>query len=59
MDDTCTALPKDKVKSFQSHLNCIKPCIQFVVEEESEDSILPCLDVQLFWDSNGIVTTSV
>ena len=59
VDHTCTALPRDMVKSFHSHLNSIEPCMQFTVEEESEDRILPLLDMELCQDSNGTVTTSV
>ena len=59
MDDTCTALPRDMVKSFHSRLNSIEPCIQFTVEEESEDRILPFLVVELCQDSDGTITTSV
>ena len=58
MDDTCTALPRDMVKSFHSHLNCIELCIPFTLEEESEDRVLPFLDVQLCRDFDGTVTTS-
>ena len=47
VDDTCTSLPRDMVKTFHSHLNSIEPCIQFMVEEGSEDRILPFLDVEL------------
>ena len=59
VEDTCTALPRDMVKSFYSHLNSIEPCIQFTVEEESEDRKLPFLDVELCRDSDGTITTSV
>ena len=59
MDDTCTALPRNMVKSFHSHLNSVEPCIQFTVEEESVDRTLPFLDVQLCKDPDGTVTTSV
>ena len=57
VDNTCTALPRDMVKSFHSHLNSIESCIQFTVEEESEDRILPFLDVDLCQESDGTVTT--
>ena len=57
--NTCTALPRDMVKSFHSHLNSIGPCIQFTVEEESEDRILPFLDVKLCREPDGTVITSV
>ena len=55
--DTCTALSRDMVKPFHSHLNCIELCIPFMIE--SEDRVLPFLDVQLCWDFDGTVTTSV
>ena len=44
VDDTFTALPRDLVQQFLSHLNSIEPCIQFTVEEETEGK-LPFLDV--------------
>ena len=59
MDDASTALPRDVVKSFHNHLNSIEPCIQFTVEEESKDRILPFLDVELCRESDGTITTSV
>ena len=59
VDDTCTALPRDMVKSFHSHLNSIEPCIQFMVEKESEDRMLSFLDVELCRDSDRTITTSV
>ena len=59
VDDTCTALPRDMVKSFHSYLNSIEPYIQFTVEEESEDRILPFLDVELCRESDGTITTLV
>ena len=57
VDDTCTALPRDMLKSFHSHLNSIEPCIQFTVEEESEGRMLPFLDVEPCQDSDGTITT--
>ena len=59
VDDTRTALPRDMVKSFHSHLNSIEPCLQLTVEEESEDRILPFLDVELCQESDGTITTLV
>ena len=32
---TCTALPRDMVKSFQSHLNSIEPCCARILMEPS------------------------
>ena len=59
VDDTCTALPRNMVESFHSHLNSIEPCIQLTVEEESADRMLPLLYIQVGRDLNGTVTTSV
>ena len=58
MDDTFTALPRDLVQQFLSHLNSIEPCIQFTAEEETEGK-LPFLDVCLQREGNGSLTTSV
>ena len=44
--------------SFLDHLNRIKPCVQFTVEEES-DGRLAFLDVQLSRSEDGTVSTSV
>ena len=59
VDDTCTALPRNMVKLFHSHLDSIEPCIQLTVEEESANRTLPFLDIQLCRDLDGTVTTSV
>lgn len=59
VDATCTALPRNMIESFHSHLNSIEPCIQLTVEEESADRILPFLDIQLCQDLGETVTTSV
>ena len=59
VDNTCTALLRDMVTSFHSHLNSIEQCIQFTVEEELEDRMLPFLDVELCRDSDRTVTTSL
>ena len=42
IDDTCMVFPRDLLEPFHKHLNSIKPCIQFTVEE-SDDSRLPFL----------------
>ena len=38
VDDTITALPRDQVKAFHSHLNTIEASIQFTVEEETDNT---------------------
>ncbi len=38
VDDTCTALPVDKVQEFLDHLNSIQPSIRFTMEVESNGS---------------------
>jgi len=47
VDDACTALPRNMVESFHSHLNSIEPYIQLTVEEESANRTLPFVDIQL------------
>ena len=58
MDDTCTALPRGLVTSFQEHLNNIDKNVQFTVEEES-DGRLPFLDVLMTREEDGTISTSV
>ena len=57
VDDTCTALPVDKVQEFLDHLNSIQPSIRFTMEVESND-IFPFLDVLLQCDSDGSISTT-
>ena len=58
VDDTRTALPLDLVDSFHKHLNSIDPCIQFMMEKES-DRQLPFLDILLCREEDGSISTSV
>ena len=58
VDDTCAALPLDQIPPFLDHLNSIELCVQFTVEEESDDR-LAFLDVQLSRSDDGSVCTSV
>ncbi len=58
VDDTCAALPPDQITPFLDHLNSIEPCVQFMVEEES-DGRLAFLDVQLSRNDDGTVCASV
>ena len=46
VDETCATLPLDQIQPFLDHLNCIEPCVQFTVKEES-DGRLVFLDVQV------------
>ena len=60
VDDTCTctALLVSKLQEFLSHLNGVKPSIQFTVETESEGK-LPFLDVLLQCDLDGSILMTV
>ena len=58
VDDTVTALPRDQVKTFHSHLNTIEASIQFTVEEET-DNTLPFLDTKITHHIDGSLTTTV
>ena len=55
VDDTCTALPAGTLQEFLSHLNGVKPSIQFT---ESEGK-LPFLDVLLQCDLDGSILMTV
>ena len=54
-DDTCTALSFNLVDSFHDHLNGIDPCIQFMMEKES-DGQLPFIDIFLSREDGSIST---
>ena len=58
VDDTLTALPKDKVQHFHEHLNSIESTIQFTVEMEPEGT-LPFLDTRIMHQSDGFLSTMV
>lgn len=58
VDDTCTAVHRDKVQHLLQHLNSIEGTIQFTVEMESE-GILPSLNVKLHHEPDGSISTSV
>ena len=58
VDDTCTAVPGDRVQDLLQHLNQVEESIKFTVEEESSGSI-PFLDVLLRHELDGSVSTSV
>lgn len=58
VDDTCTAVPADKVESLLQHLNGIEDSIQFTVEVESNGQI-PFLDVLLTHEADGSISTNV
>ena len=58
VDDTLTALPKDKVQHFHEHLNSIESTIQFTVEMEPEGT-LPFLDTRIMHQSDGFLPTMV
>ena len=55
---TRAALPLDLVDSFHKHLNSIDPCIEFMMEKDS-DGQLPFLDILLSQEENGSISTSV
>ena len=58
VDDTCTAVPADKVESLLQHLNGVEEGIQFTVEVESNGQIL-FLDVLLNHEADGSIRTNV
>ena len=55
---TCAALPLDLVDPFHKHLNSIDPCIEFMIEKDS-DGQLPILDILLSREENGSISTSL
>ena len=58
VDDTVTALPRDQIKAFHSHLNSFKTSIQFTVGEET-DNTLSFLDTKITHHEDGSLTTTV
>ena len=58
VNDMCTAFPSELVDSFHDHLNSIDPCIQFMMEKES-DGQPPFLDILLSREEDGSISTSV
>ena len=58
VDDTCTAVPRNRVQDLLHHLNGIEESIKFTVEVESNGQ-LPFLDVLLLRAADGSISTSV
>ena len=58
VDDTCTAVPADRIDELMDHLNGVEKSIQFTVELEC-DGKLPFLDLLLSHESDGSITTAV
>ena len=58
VDDTCTAVPRNRVQDLLHHLNGIEESIKFMVEVES-NSQLPFLDVLLRCTADGSISTSI
>ena len=54
-NDTLPALPPDQIQAFHHHLNSIKPPIQFMIEEESQGTIL-FLDTMVTRHDNGFLS---
>ena len=54
-NDTLLALPPDQIQAFLHHLNSIKPPIQFMIEEESQGTIL-FLDTMVTRHDNGFLS---
>ena len=58
VDDTCIAVPADKVECLLQHLNGTEDSIQFTVEVESNGQI-PFLHVLLTHEADGSISTNV
>ena len=58
VDDTITAVPKEKVSELLDHLNSIEDSINFTVEIE-KNSKIPFLDILLTHEADGSVSTTV
>ena len=58
VDDTCTVVPVDKVKSLLQHLNGVEESIQSTVEMESNGQ-MPFLDILLNHKVDGSISTNV
>jgi hypothetical protein len=57
VDDTFVVWPHDteKLKEFLSHINSLRPTIQFTLETETGDS-LPFLDVLVYRNGTSLLT---
>ena len=58
VDDTFCILRKGTVEKLLSHLNSLRPTIQFTVKVEKDRS-LPFLDVLLRWKDDGSLDTTM
>ena len=58
VDDTFCILRKGTVEKLLSHLNSIRPTIQFTVEVE-KDGFLPFLDILLRWKDDGSLNATM
>ncbi|XP_070576849.1 uncharacterized protein [Ptychodera flava] len=59
VDDTNTAIRKDKVKEFHDYINSRDSCIQFTMEQPEADGSIPFLDTKVTPLIDGKVKTTV